>query len=56
MHFRSAKEKWAYFLKWVKSSGATTEHLQHLVRLYPNHKYIKQIRAELERRRNASKV
>ncbi len=56
MHFKSAKEKWAYFLEWVKSTGATTKHLKLLVKTYPNHRYIKQIKAELERRENASKV
>jgi len=56
VRFKSAKEKWAYFLEWVKSSGATTRHLKLLVKAFPNHKYINEIKAELDRRKNASKV
>ena len=56
MLFKSAKDKWEYFLKWVKSDGATTRHLQLLVKAFPNHKYINEIKAEIKRRKNASKV
>jgi hypothetical protein len=50
--FASKKDE---FLYWLKSDGATTKHLQLLLKAYPNHKCKNEIIEEL-RRRNANKV
>ena len=47
---KKPNKKWAMFLEWVKSEGATTRHLNLLLQNYPQHRYKNEIVAELERR------
>ena len=52
-HFKTKKEEFMYRL----TTGAiTTKHLQQIMLKFPNHKWKTEMKTEMERRKNASKV